>query len=112
MAQRPKTLAICINRRFGGDIPSCAERGSEDLADAIEKGIAQRRINARIERLTCFGCCPKGPNMRLVPGGGPFLHGVTADQVPAILDQLATECGFRDADDKDAAAAVAYLVGQ
>lgn len=111
MAQRPKTLAVCINRRFNGDIPSCAERGSEDLADAIEKGIAQRRINARVERLTCFGCCPKGPNMRLVPGGGPFLHGVTADQVPAILDQLETQCGLREESDKDASAA-AYLVGQ
>lgn len=111
MAQRPKTLAICINRRFGGDIPSCAERGSVDLADAIEKGIAQRRINTQVERMTCFGYCQKGPNMRLVPGGGSFLHGVTAGQIPAILDHLQTQCGLRDEDDKDPAAA-AYLVGQ
>lgn len=111
MAQRPKTLAVCINRRFGGDIPSCAERGSEALADALEKGIAERRINARIERMTCFGYCQKGPNMRLVPGGGPFLHGVTADQIPAIFDQLEAQCGLCEESDKDASAA-AYLVGQ
>lgn len=65
----PRTVLVCINRRFRGDQPSCAARGSEAVADAIETGISQRKIDVRLERSICMGQCTKGPTVRFAPGG-------------------------------------------
>jgi len=90
-------VLICINRRFRGDQPSCAQRGSEALADAIEAGVTARRIAIRIERIKCLAQCTKGPTVRLAPGGR-FILGMTLDDVPAILDELEAACGTHDDD--------------
>ena len=47
----PRTLLICINRRFKASEPSCATRGSLPIADAIESGIRERRIAIPVERI-------------------------------------------------------------
>ncbi len=92
VTEKPHTFAICVNRRFGADKPSCAARGSEVIADALEAGIREQGIAITIERLVCFGLCMDGPNGRLIPGGD-FRKGIKKEDVPALLDELARVCG-------------------
>jgi len=103
---RPLSLLICINRRFRGDQPSCAQRGSEAIADAIEAGIAERLINSKIERIKCLGQCTKGPAVRFAPGGRFNLE-TSIDDVPALLDELEKHCGTSS----DTAAPPVHLLG-
>ena len=95
MDEQPKTLIVCVNWRFQADQPSCAARGSEAIADALEAGIRARRIDVVLERICCLAVCEKGPNVRLVPGED-FRHGVALDDVPGILDDLERACGVRE----------------
>jgi len=88
----PTKLLICINRRYGAGESSCAARGSEGVADAIERGIAERGIDLAVERICCFGKCQHGPNMRLAPGGA-FFMGVGPERVSEALDALERTCG-------------------
>jgi len=39
MTDKPTTLIVCVNRRFQSDKGSCADKGSEALADVLEHGI-------------------------------------------------------------------------
>jgi len=94
-AQKPQRLLVCINRRFQVDRPSCASRGSEVLAKAVEAGIAERNINVDVEHVVCLGQCPNGPAMRLAPGGQFFL-GISENNVPQVLETLIRACGFRE----------------
>jgi len=91
---RPRILMICVNRRFRMDEPSCAARGSGDMAEFLEAEIAARRINLVVERSVCMGHCQTGPTIRLAPGGR-FYHGPKPDELPAILDELESLCGTK-----------------
>ena len=84
---------ICINLRPGSDRPSCSARGSAAVADALERGIAERRINITLERSVCMGQCTKGPTVRFAPGGR-FHLGTTLERVDIILDELESLCGL------------------
>lgn len=95
--ERPRAIAICVNRRYGVDRPSCGGRGSLEIADAIEAGVRERRIDIAVERIVCFGRCSEGPNFRYLPGGA-FTTGFSITEVAALLDRLASLCGIR-ADD-------------
>ncbi len=97
MGKRPRKLLICVNRRFKADEPSCAARGSVPVAEAIERGVADRGIDIQVERIVCLGQCTKGPTVKLVPGR--FILGTTEDMVGGILDELETACGTKDMDD-------------
>jgi (2Fe-2S) ferredoxin len=88
------TLVVCINRRMAADIPSCAARGSLERAEALERGVALRRIDVKVERLRCLGLCDVGPNLRLVPGGS-FFSRVGAEDIPEVLNYLEKACGIR-----------------
>lgn len=92
-----KSVLICINRRFHGDQPSCAARGSEALADALEAGVRDRNIDVKVERIKCLGQCTKGPSVRFAPGGR-FHLGTTDADIPVLLDELEAICGTRDED--------------
>lgn len=96
--QRPTTLVICVNRRYATDRPSCATRGSEALADRLEKEVTGRNLDIEVERVCCFGLCRQGPNMRLYPGG-PHYYEVGEDDLPAILQDIERSCGRRPAKD-------------
>lgn len=94
----PRTVLVCINRRFRGDQPSCAARGSEAVADAIDAGIAARNIQVKLERSICMGQCTKGPTVRFAPGGR-FNLGTNLEDVPKMLDELEALCGLAEDDD-------------
>ncbi|HJM51454.1 MAG TPA: (2Fe-2S) ferredoxin domain-containing protein [Alphaproteobacteria bacterium] len=85
--EKPEAVVVCINRRLGADAVSCAGRGSEAVAAALEDGIAHRGLAAALVRLKCLGSCQHGPNVRFAPGGAWF-SGVALDDVAEILDHL------------------------
>lgn len=95
MPKRIASIVVCVNLRPVGFKPSCAAQGSVGLADALEKGIAERRIDVALERICCLGHCDQGPTMRFAPGGD-FLLGVTEADLPGILERLEKLCGRRD----------------
>ena len=80
----PLELLICVNKRMTA--VSCAGRGSEAVADAIEHGVMERGLAVEIIRIHCFGRCELGPNLRVI--GKEFHHHVDLEQVPDILDAL------------------------
>lgn len=94
---RPQSLLVCINRRFRGDQPSCAQRGSEAIAEALEAGVVNRGIAAKVERIKCLGQCTIGPAVRFAPGGRFNLE-TRIEDVPALLDELEQKCGARSED--------------
>jgi NADH:ubiquinone oxidoreductase subunit E len=87
LSEKIVSVAVCINRRFSTSKPSCAGRGSEAIADALESAMAEREMPVKLERIRCLGQCYKGPTVRFVPGGD-FLLGQKLEDVPAILDRL------------------------
>jgi (2Fe-2S) ferredoxin len=90
-------LLVCVNP-VGSNKPCCGgDRGSERLAAAIEVGIADRRIDARVDRIHCLNRCLRGPAMRIAPGGRFFLD-VSDETVAEILDALESEAGTRPPD--------------
>ena len=94
MNARPTALLICVNHRFKTGEPSCAGRGSEGIADTIEKAVIERRIDITVERIICLGQCDKGPTLKLVPGGR-FILGTSPEMIPEILNELEVVCGRR-----------------
>lgn len=92
---KPKCVMVCVNRRLGADRASCAARGSQDLADALEQGIIARKINVKFERSICMAQCLKGPTVRLAPGGR-FILGASLGDVDALLDQFEHLCGVEN----------------
>ena len=96
--ETPHTLNICVNFRAGTILPSCGARGSRELADALEKGIAERNLPLTLKRLHCMGKCHIGPTMRLSPAGA-FVMGAREEDVPRILDliQAGDFAGLADA---------------
>jgi len=83
-------VLVCVNRRFGGPKPSCAGRGSQAIADALERALAARGLDVTLTRSACQSTCERGPSVRLVPG--PILYlGISLEEVPTIVDRIAEE---------------------
>ncbi|MBF0371115.1 MAG: (2Fe-2S) ferredoxin domain-containing protein [Magnetococcales bacterium] len=81
------TLVVCIKERMPGR-PSCKERGSPELADKLEKALAEEEIDVPVKRILCLGQCENGPNMRIAPGGAYYNH-VTEEDLPEIITEMA-----------------------
>ena len=97
-AEKDIRLLVCVNP-IGGNKPCCGgDRGSKQLAVALEQGMKQRGIAAQVERIHCLNRCLKGPAMRIAPGGRFFLE-ATMDDVPAILDEVQSVAGLGGEDD-------------
>ena len=84
-----KTIVVCVNFRPCTHQPSCAQRGSRELANWLEKEIAERGLDARVDRSVCLGHCPYGPNVRLL--GKDFIHESTKEKLIPLLDEIAEE---------------------
>ena len=80
-----RTFIVCVNFRPYSNKPSCARRGSEQLADWLEQEIKARRLDATVERSVCFGQCPLGPNVR--PLGEAFVHHASKESLRAMLEE-------------------------
>lgn len=82
-----KKIIVCVNSRANPDQPSCAARGSRELARCLETEIAKHKLGIKVERSDCLGYCSVGPNLKLAPQGR-FLHGFKKQDIPAILVEL------------------------
>jgi len=87
-------VIVCVNRRLGHDKPSCAARGSEAIADALDATL--RDTGVSVVRIKCFGRCAEGPNARIA--GGRFFRGIALADVPAILGALQMQTESLDSD--------------
>lgn len=94
----PLGVIVCVNERLPGK-PSCGGRGSQLLADDLERVMKQRGLQSTVERVYCIGRCREGPNVRIFPGGC-FFHGVGPQDVAAILDNLEKVINIRSAPTK------------
>jgi NADH:ubiquinone oxidoreductase subunit E len=83
-----RAIHLCVNWRAGDVLPSCGEKGSKELADALEAGLKARDLPYTFRRLHCMGKCHIGPTMK-ISHGGPFIMGAQDSDVPQILDWLA-----------------------
>ena len=82
------TILICTNMRPFSHQPSCAQRGSRELADWLEDEIERRKLDITVERIVCFGQCPNGPNAR--QPGKAFVHHADEAKLSALLDEMAS----------------------
>ena len=69
-------------------MPSCAERGSVAIAEALRLELAVAQVDVNVRELCCFGRCADGPNARLAPDGR-FWRGVVLADVPVIVAEIA-----------------------
>lgn len=83
-----KQLLICTHRRLTDQADSCAGRGAETIAKALEELIARQGLPVKLCRIDCLGQCHEGPNIRFAPGGSIYTQ-VTPEQLPTILEDMA-----------------------
>lgn len=81
-----KKVIVCVNFRPFTTQPSCAQRGSRELADWLETQIAERGLDAVIDRSVCLGHCHDGPNIRVA--GQEFVHEATREKLIPLLESL------------------------
>jgi (2Fe-2S) ferredoxin len=82
---------VCVNRRPEGNPKgSCAQKGSEKLAEALKAETKRRGlagVQARVCTSSCLDQCTSGPTVLVEPDH--FFYGrVTLEDVPAIVDAL------------------------
>lgn len=81
------SIVACIHRRPGSATPSCGGRGATLLVEQLQQLLRESRLEVPLRYVECLGECARGPNLRIAPGG-PFFHGVTAADLPAVIDAL------------------------
>ncbi len=79
-----KKLLICTNFRANPNTPSCAARGSKEVATVLTQQLAQKKVVIELEEIQCMGFCNIGPNVRLIPNG-EFFHEVSAKKLSKII---------------------------
>lgn len=82
-------IIVCENFRPFTTQPSCARRGSKELASWLEAEIATRKLDLTLERSVCLGHCVIGPNFRVL--GGDFVHEATKEKLSELLDSLSEQ---------------------
>jgi len=82
-----KQVIVCINHRANPTLPSCAARGSRQLADSLEQEIRDRGLDIHVTRLPCLGRCEEGPNLKLSPGG-QYINHVTEGDLEQIMAEI------------------------
>lgn len=84
-----KSLIICVNRRLTPATISCALHGSFELAERLERRIAEEQLDITIQKLFCLGRCEQGPVLKLIPGG-EFLLGMEEEEIMERLRAFVT----------------------
>ena len=80
----PKKLLVCTNFRANPNNPSCAARGSKEMAIYIAQQLQKKNVSIEIEEIQCMGYCKVGPNARLIPNG-EYFHKVSARKFAEII---------------------------
>lgn len=92
MPHRERYLFVCTNRR-AEDNPkgSCAQKGSEAIADKLKAALFARGVHKRVRACTsgCLDLCEVGASMVQEPEHVAYGH-VTLEDVDAIADALAS----------------------
>ena len=92
MKQEPipyrRTLFVCTNKRDDDSRPSCADRGSEKICEALKEEIKKRGLKGKVRamRSGCHDLCEKGPNVMVFPDG-VLETGVAASDIPALIEK-------------------------
>lgn len=81
-----KKIIVCVNYRANPSQPSCAARGSKEIALRIEQEIIEQGLPVELERIDCLGYCAQGPNLRLTPNGR-FFHRFDYQDIPQLLSE-------------------------
>lgn len=84
-----RVIVICVNERAPGEGPSCAPKGSVEIARAFKARVKARnlKMRVRVTRALCLGQCEFGPNVAVFPDNVWF-RAVTPSDVDAILEQV------------------------
>lgn len=101
-AEKPLfNVRLCINKRLNTDAqPSCAARGSKELADKIESILLEQSIPAKLVRSPCMNNCQIGPNLKIQ--AAELFNGVSEDNIPEIIEAVKAEVARRKAQADDA----------
>ncbi len=84
---------MCTNFRANPNNPSCAARGSKEIAVALAQQLQKKNVLIEIEEIQCMGYCKVGPNVRLIPNG-EFFHQVSISKLAKIIK--ATKLSLKD----------------
>ncbi|MDG2244287.1 MAG: (2Fe-2S) ferredoxin domain-containing protein [Rhodospirillaceae bacterium] len=89
-------VRLCTNKRFNEDeLPSCAGRGSRELAHKIEQILLDQSIPAKLIRSPCMNNCRIGPNLKIQRGD--LFNEVTEDRLDEIIEAIKAEVTRRKA---------------
>ena len=89
-------VRLCTNKRLNTDnLPSCAGRGSREMADKLEQILLQNAIPAKLIRSPCMNNCKIGPNLKIQ--GAELFNGVTQDTLDAVVEAIKAEVARRKA---------------
>ncbi len=95
---------VCTNKRPDGHPkPCCADRDGLQLRDELKKMVTARGLDGKgkVFQSGCLSQCESGPTVVTFPDG--HLHvGVTAADLPALLDALAAAVAAGGDDDLSA----------
>ena len=80
----PKKLLVCTNFRANPNHPSCAARGSKEMAIYLAQQLQKKNVSIEIEEIQCMGYCKVGPNVRLIPNG-EYFHEISARKFTEII---------------------------
>lgn len=94
-AEKPLfNVRLCTNKRLNTDKqPSCAGRGSKELADQLEKILLEQSIPAKLIRSPCMNNCQIGPNLKIQ--AAELFNGVTEETLPEIVEAIKAEVARR-----------------
>jgi NADH:ubiquinone oxidoreductase subunit E len=90
-------VRLCINKRLNtDDVPSCAARGSRELADKLERLILENSIPAELVRSPCMNNCRIGPNLKIQ--GAELYNEVSDEKLADIVAAIKAEAERRQAE--------------
>ena len=92
-------IRICINKRLNTDrLPSCAARGSRELALRLEERLTAENLPVEVRRGPCMNNCAIGPNLKIQAGALFNLNDDTsAERLEEILAAIRDEIAKRKA---------------
>jgi NADH:ubiquinone oxidoreductase subunit E len=80
-----KKILVCTNYRANPNNPSCAARGSKEIAANLMHQLHEKNVSIELEEIQCMGYCKIGPNLRLIPNGEIF-HEVSTKKFHEIIE--------------------------